>query len=187
MNPGSDPYLTPSTGLRNRLARLAWGIVWLTLFRPSPRPCHAWRAMLLRLFGARLGENARIYPNVEIWAPWNLHGEDLVAIANEAIIYNPAPLFLGSHCVISQQAYLCGASHDIRDPAFPMIWKPISIGAYAWVCARSTVQMGVTVGEGAVLALGAVATRDLPPWTVNAGVPARVVGTRPHVARPAPK
>lgn len=181
MNESHDPYLRANTSLRSRLGRLLWGTVWLLLFRPSPRPLHAWRAFLLRLFGAKLGPNARIYANVKIWAPWNLIGEDLVAIADEAIIYNPAPLFLGSHCVISQQAYLCGATHDYKDPAFPMIWKPIHIGAYAWICARSTVQMGVTVGDGAVLGLSAVATRDLDPWTVYAGIPARAVGSRPPV------
>ena len=175
-----DPYLRKNTSARNRLARLAWSIVRATLFRPSPRPLHAWRAFLLRLFGARIGPHARIYPRVDIWAPWNLVCEDVVAVADEAIIYNPAPVHLGSHCVISQQAYLCGASHDLRDPAFPMIWAPIRIGAYAWVCARATVQMGVEVGEGAVLALGAVATRDLDAWTVYAGVPAKPVGRRPR-------
>lgn len=176
----ADPYLRPNTSRSSKLQRLVWQVVYVLLFRPSLRPMHAWRGMLLRLFGAKLGPNPRIYPKVEIWAPWNLVGEDLVAVADGAIIYNPAPVFLGSHCVVSQEAYLCGASHDIRDPGFPMIWKPIRVEAYAWVCARSTVQMGVTVGEGAVLALGAVATRDLPPWTVHAGVPAKQVGVRPR-------
>jgi putative colanic acid biosynthesis acetyltransferase WcaF len=178
MNAGTDPYLRPSLSRRNRAARLAWGVVWLLLFRPSPRPFHAWRAMLLRLFGARIGRKVHIYPNVSIWAPWNLHCDDVSAIADGAIVYNPATVELGSHSVVSQQAYLCGASHDLHDPAFPMIWKPIRIGAYAWVCARSTVQMGLTVGEGAVLALGAVATHDLDPWTIYAGIPARKVGMR---------
>lgn len=173
-----DPYLQSSQSLVNRLGRLAWGIVEWLLFRPSPRPAHAWRAALLRLFGARLGPHCHIYPGARIWAPWNLHCDDAACIADGAVVYNPAPVRLGSHAVVSQQAYLCGAGHDIDDPAFPMVSRPIRIGAYAWVAARATVQAGVSVGEGAVLALGSVATRDLAPWTVYAGVPARPLRAR---------
>ncbi|MBY0468527.1 MAG: putative colanic acid biosynthesis acetyltransferase, partial [Burkholderiaceae bacterium] len=77
-----------------------------------------------------------------------------------------------------QDAYLCGATHDIDDPAFPMVSAPIVIGPYAWVCARAVVCPGVTVGEGAVLGLAGVATRDLEAWTVYGGVPARLLRAR---------
>lgn len=178
----ADPYLRPSTGLANRCGRFIWGFVQATLFRWSPRPCHAWRATLLRLFGARIGPHCHIYPGARIWAPWHLVCEDVVAIADEAIVYNPATVTLGSHAIVSQQAYLCGATHDYDDPAFPMTWAPITIGRYAWICARATVQSGVTVGDGAILGLGAVATRDLEAWSIYAGIPARKVKLR---ARPA--
>lgn len=180
----SDPYLTPALPLGNRLMRLVWGIANAVLFRPSPRPMHAWRGMVLRLFGAKLGANMRIYPGATIWAPWNLICEDLVAIADGATIYNPKPIRLGTHAIISQEAYLCGATHDYEDPAFPLVAAEISIGAYAWICARATVQPGVTVGEGAVLALGSVATRNLDPWTVYAGVPARKIKSRTLRGKP---
>ena len=139
--------------------------------------------MLLRCFGARIASRCHIYPGCRIWAPWNLHCDDAVAIADEATVYNPAPVHLGSHAIVSQQAYLCAADHDIDDPAFPMTWQPIRIGAYAWVCARATVTAGVTMGDGAVLALGAVATTALDPWTVYAGVPARPIRARRWHAR----
>jgi putative colanic acid biosynthesis acetyltransferase WcaF len=102
----------------------------------------------------------------------------MVAIADDAIVYNPSQIRLCSHAIVSQQAYLCGASHDIDDVAFPLISAPIVIEAYAWICARATVQMGVVVHEGAVLALGGVATSDLAAWTVHGGVPARPVKSR---------
>ena len=178
----SDPYLRANATWRDRVARALWRLVYVTLFRWSPRPLHGWRALLLRLFGAQLGRNCHIYPGADVWAPWNLRCEDVVAIADGAVVYNPAPIFIGSHAVVSQQAYLCGASHDYRHPAFPMLSAPIRIGRRAWICARATVQMGVTVGDGTVLALGAVATRDLAPWTVYAGIPARPVGERPRAA-----
>ncbi|MEI6719642.1 MAG: hypothetical protein WCO67_02675 [Betaproteobacteria bacterium] len=143
---------------------------------------HAWRAFILRCFGARLGADCHVYPSARIWAPWNLICESAVAIADGAEIYNPKPISLGSHSIVSQHAYLCGATHDLNDPGFPMISEPIRIGAYAWICARATVQMGVTVGEGAVLGLGSVATRDLDAWSIYAGIPARRIKDRPRHA-----
>ncbi len=175
---GRDPYLQSSTSLGNRLARACWGVVWLLLCRVSPRPLHAWRGLVLRIFGARLGPHCHVYPAASIWAPWNLSCEDAVCIADGAVVYNPRPVHLGSHAVVSQQAFLCGAGHDIDDAAFPMVCQPIHIGAYAWIGARATVCAGVTVGEGAVLGLGGVATRDLQAWTVYAGVPARALRQR---------
>jgi putative colanic acid biosynthesis acetyltransferase WcaF len=173
-----DPYRIPAFPASNRLVRLVWGVVYACLFRPSPRPFHLWRSFLLRCFGAKLGKHCHIYPKARIWSPGNLTCDDVVAIADDAVIYNPAPIILGSHAIISQQAYLCGATHDYEDPAFPPRSLPISVGAHAWVCARATVQPGVSVGEGAVLALGAIATRDLEQWSVYAGVPARKIKNR---------
>jgi putative colanic acid biosynthesis acetyltransferase WcaF len=174
----ADPYLQPQTGLASRLGRALWGVVYTVLFRPSPRPMHAWRTFLLRCFGARIGPGCHIYAGCRIWAPWNLHCEDVVAIADGAEIYNPWRVTIGSHATLSQQAYVCTASHDLDDPSFPMIGKPVAIGARAWICARAAVLPGVTVHEGAVLALGAVATRDLDPWIVYAGNPARQIRAR---------
>ncbi len=173
-----DPYLRPAFSFRDRLARQLWNICWLLLYRTSPRPLHSWRALLLRLFGAKMGPKCHFYPGSKIWAPWNLTCADLVAVGDGAEIYNPSPLRLGSHAIVSQGAYVCGATHDFDDPAFPLLAFSMNIGAYAWICARALVSPGVNVGEGAVLGLGSVATRDLEPWGVYAGVPAVKVKER---------
>jgi putative colanic acid biosynthesis acetyltransferase WcaF len=178
-----DSYLVPAFSLSNRLLRAAWGVVYVILFRTSPRPCHRWRAFLLKCFGAKLGRDVHIYPRARIWAPWNLNSAEKTTIADDAIVYNPEPVTLGSHAIVSQQAYLCGATHDYEDPEFPLIAFPMSIGSYAWVCARATVQPGVHVGEGAVLALGSIASKDLEAWTVYGGIPARKIKARRNIAR----
>jgi len=166
---------------RNRLGRLLWGVVAALLFRWTPRPAHAWRAWLLARFGARMGRRCHVYAGARIWAPWNLTCEDDAAIADGAEIYNLAPVHLGVHSVVSQGAFLCTATHDMHDPAFPLRVAPIRVARRGWVAARAVVLPGVTLGEGAVLGLGALATHDLPPWSVHAGVPARAVGRRePH-------
>lgn len=174
----ADPYTRPSFSFRNKLFRVVWGIVYNLLFKTSPRPFHEWRSFLLRCCGAKIGRKCRIYPLVRIWAPWNLICEDVVVVADEVIIYNPSPVYLNSHTTISQQAYLCGASHDYDGPDFKLISEPIYIEAYAWVCARATVQMGLTLKEGSILALGSIATKDLERWSVYAGIPARKIKKR---------
>jgi len=174
----ADPYHRPAFSIGDRARRLLWGIVRTLLYRPSPRPLHAWRAFLLRCFGAKLGPNCHFYPRARVWAPWNLICEDSVGVADEAEIYNPAPVYLGSHVILSQGAYLCGATHDYNDPGFPLIAYSMRLDAYAWVCARASVAPGVNLGEGSVLGLGSVATRDLAPWTIYAGVPAQKLKER---------
>jgi putative colanic acid biosynthesis acetyltransferase WcaF len=173
-----DPFLRPAFSPGSRLRRLVWGIACALLFRFSPRPMHGWRSFVLRLFGAKLGRHCHIYPGARIWAPWNLTCGEVVAVADGAVLYNPSPIYLGSHSTISQEAYLCGATHDYEDPDFSLTSSEIYIGEEAWICARATVQSGLRVGPGAVLALGSVATRDLEPWTVYAGVPARKIKQR---------
>jgi putative colanic acid biosynthesis acetyltransferase WcaF len=178
----ADPYLRPAFVASDRARRLAWNLCWALLYRPSPRPMHAWRAFLLRRFGATMGPGCHFYPASKIWAPWNLACADLVTVADGVEIYNPAPIRLGSHSILSQGAFLCGATHDYDDPAFPLLAYAMEVGAYAWVCARASVAPGVCVGEGAVLGLGSVATRDLEPWTIYAGVPAVKVKDRKRSA-----
>lgn len=167
-----DPYLRPAFSLTNRLQRLVWGIVWLIFYRISPRPLHAWRSMLLRLFGAKMGPNCHFYPGSIVHSPWNLICADQVTAGDGAEIYNPSPMKFGSHAILSQGCYVCGATHDFDDPAFPLMAYAMEVGAYAWICARASVGPGVNVGEGAVLGLGSVATRNLEPWTVYGGSPA---------------
>jgi putative colanic acid biosynthesis acetyltransferase WcaF len=84
-------------------------------------------------------------------------------------------ILIGEGAVISQDAYLCAASHDYADPDFPLIHGTIVIGKKAWVAARAIVLMGTTIGDRTVIGAGSVVTRDLPPDSVCVGNPARIV------------
>lgn len=173
-----NPYHRASFNRKNRLARLVWQIVYVLFYRTSPRSMFAWRGLLLRAFGAQIGSGCHFYPGGKIWAPWNLTCEDCCTLADGAEIYNPSRIHLGSHCIVSQHAYVCGATHDYNHPDFPMVSYQMHLGAYSWICARASVSPGVNVGAGAVLGLGSVATQDLEPWTVYSGVPAVAIKPR---------
>ena len=176
--PEIDAHSGPSFSVGNRLARLAWGVVYATLFRWSPRPLHAWRALLLRMFGAKLGEGCHIYPKAVIWAPWNLECAEQVGVADGAIIYNQALIRLGKRVVISQGAHLCSGTHDYSDSNFPLVAYPITVGDHAWIAADAFVHPGVTIGEGAVIGARAVVTKDMPAWMVCAGHPCQPMKPR---------
>lgn len=168
----ADPYLRPAFDSRKRARRAVWNLCYTLLYRMSPRPLHGWRTFLLRRFGARMGPNCHFYPRSKVWAPWNLVCADNVTAADGAEIYNPAPVQFGSHAILSQDAFVCGATHDYDDLRFPLLAYAMEFGAYSWICARAMVAPGVNLGEGAVLGLGSVATRDLEPWGIYAGSPA---------------
>ena len=145
----ADAYLRPAFPLHLRLRRLGWNVVRLLFYRLSPRPFHGWRAMLLRCFGARMGANCHFYPRSKVWAPWNLVCADQVTAADGAEIYNPVTVTFGSHAILSQDSYICGATHDYDDPAFPLIAFAMHVGSYSWICARASVTPGINVGDGA--------------------------------------
>ena len=92
--------------------------------------------------------------------------------------YSVAPIVLGDQVTVSQGVRLCTAGHDISSPIMELTYKPIVVGANAWVAAWSIVMPGIMIGEGAVVAAGAVVTKDVEPWTVVGGNPARFLKKR---------
>lgn len=162
----------------NKAGRVLWAVIWCLFFRTSPRFLFGWRRVLLRCFGSTVGKNARISPSVRIWAPWNLSVGDEASIAHDVDCYCVDRLTIGNHASVSQYAFLCTASHDISDPHMRLVTAPVVVADQAWICAGAFVGMGVTVNEGAVVGAMSVVTRDVAPWTVVAGNPARVIRVR---------
>ena len=157
-----------------QVGRVLWACAW-PLFRLSPRVMWGWRRMLLRAFGAKVGENAHIYPSVRVTIPWNLEIGDQAAVGDHAILYALGPIRIGARATISQYAHLCAGTHDWRDPSMPLVKSPLEIGEDAWVCADAFVGPGVKVGEGAILGARGVAVKDLAPRTINGGNPAVLI------------
>jgi len=157
--------------------RVLWGAGrWA--FRLSPRPCFGWRRFVLRCFGASIGKHVNTYPSTWIYFPWNLTVGDWSALGEQAFIYNLGPVTLGEKVTISHRAQLCAGTHDYTDPALPLLKPPIVIQNQAWICADAFVGPGVTVGEGAIVGARAVVVKNVAPWTIVAGNPARVVKQR---------
>lgn len=162
----------------NKFWRILWQIIWLLLFRPSPRPFHRWRCFLLRAFGATLGQGVHPYPSARIWAPWNLKMGDHSCLGDHTDCYCVGKITIGPGSTISQYSFLCTASHDYDDPSLPLTTAPITIGERVWIAADVFVGPGVTIGNGAVVGARSAIFRDVEPWTVVAGNPARIIKKR---------
>ncbi|ADM10312.1 hypothetical protein PB2503_11324 [Parvularcula bermudensis HTCC2503] len=173
------PTLTPPPSIGNKLRRLAFQLAWAVFARWTPAPLHAWRCRILRLFGAQIAGGAAVYPDVTIWAPWNLQLAAGACLGPGVDCYNVAQVSIGRDTTVSQRTYICTASHDHRDPAFPLVTAPVQIGAKGWLAAEAFVGPGVEIGEGVVAAARSVIVRSVPAWTVVAGNPAHSVATRP--------
>lgn len=174
----TDAYIRPIFSTSSKIKRLTWQFIWFILCRYSPSPFHKWRCFILKLFGAKLGKNNFIYPNCKIWAPWLLETEDVATIGPRVELYNPGGVFLGHHSIISQDAYICGATHDYNSANFTYIMKKIYIMPYAWICSKAIVLPGVTCNEGSVLAAAAITSKDLEAWSVYGGNPAKKIKER---------
>lgn len=167
------------TSIRFKFVRLFWDITWTIFARPLPRQMgRRWKNFLLRLFGADIHPTASVYSKASIKFPPNLTMEANTVIGPDTDISNLAMVTLKEGAVISQKSYLCTQSHDINTPAHTLICAPITIGKNAWVAADAYIGMGVTIGEGAVVGARASVYRDVEPWTVVGGNPAKKISVR---------
>ena len=170
---------------------IAKAIAYLTNHIIAHIPCfairHAWYRVAV---GVSLGRGASVFMGC-YWYFYRPFGRNPqpVAIGDHTIINRRCTLDargglrLGANVSISPEVSLITSSHRCDDPAFGVEDRPIVIEDYAWVGSRATILPGVTIGRGAVVAAGAVVTKDVPPLAVVGGVPAKIIGQRtcdPH-------
>lgn len=162
----------------HRLKRICWAIINKSVFRIcGGRIGWPLRKLILQAFGAKIDKKAYIYANCIIFAPWNLC-VGRACIGPNTEIYNKAPISIGDDSVISQGSFLCAASHDITSVMLPLKTAPITIKNNVWVASDAFVGMGVTLGDGAVVGARAAVFKDVEPWNVVGGNPAKVIKKR---------
>jgi len=174
-----NPKYENHLGLKHQLVRLLWMCTWTLLASWIPRSClSGWKRFLLRLFGAKLDDTAVVYSTTKVYFPANLIMGRNSCLADDVLCYNVAPISIGDDATVSQGAFLCTASHDVESRSHSLITSPIVIGQKAWVAARAYVGMGVTVGEGAVVGATASVYKNVDPWTIVGGNPAKFIKKR---------
>lgn len=158
--------------------RILWFYINAVIFKTSLIPFNWPKVQLLRLFGASIGKAVIIKPCVNIKHPWLLHIGDHSWIGENVWIDNLVSVHIGSHACLSQGALLLTGSHNYKDVAFGLITGPIVLEDGVWIGAGTVVNLGITAGSHAVLAAGAVATKDLESWSVYQGNPAVKIRSR---------
>jgi putative colanic acid biosynthesis acetyltransferase WcaF len=172
-----DPHQGLVRG-RSRPVEAAWYLLKCVFFvTPLPFPSPV-KVFLLRWFGASIGRSVVIKPRVNIHFPWKLSIGDHTWIGEEVFILNFEPVNIGSHCCISQRAFLCTGNHDYRQPDMPYRNRPIIIEDGVWVGAQVFVSPGVTIGTEAVISAGSVVTKNQPPKMVCGGNPCAEIKDR---------
>jgi len=142
-----------------------------------------------RVLGVALDRSAGVHLGCYVWfyGPSQLRRDGLHIGARSRInrgccLDARGALRIGADVSVSRDVVILTASHGVADPAFAVEIRPVAIEDHAWIGTRAMVMPGVTIGRGAVVAAGAVVTRDVAPCTIVGGVPARPIGTRPEAA-----
>ncbi|MCG8400016.1 MAG: WcaF family extracellular polysaccharide biosynthesis acetyltransferase [Firmicutes bacterium] len=173
MQPEASPW-----PFRDKVARAVWMLIGQQLMRFSFHNWYAYRRLLLRLFGAKIGKNVVIRPSVHIEIPWMLEAKEGASIGDNAIIYCLGKITIGERAIISQYAHLCAGTHDYTDHTFKLIRTPIIIGDDCWVGTDAFIGPGVEVGTLSVVGARSSVYKNIPPSKVAAGNPAKVIKDR---------
>jgi putative colanic acid biosynthesis acetyltransferase WcaF len=171
------PESSPWT-FREKVRRAIWMLVGKPLFRASFHNWYGWRNWLLRRFGARIGNEVRIRPSVNIEIPWNLDIRDGVTVGDHAILYSLGMIVIGERTIVSQYAHVCAGTHDYTHHEFPLIRDPVVVGADAWIGADAFVGPSVTIGSLSVLGARSSVYKDMDPRMVYVGNPAKPIKER---------
>lgn len=186
--PGSPPGSSArgrSFTWGNIAYRAVWNVTWLLLAAWTPPQLHCWRRFLLNLFGAKIAKGARVYGSARIWSPANLEMGKGAVLGWRSHCYSMGRIVIEDFAIVSQFVHLVSGTHDTESANFQLMTRPIRVCSHAWLASSCFIGPGVTVHEGAVLGARGVAFRDLAPWTIHAGNPARAIRPRTNFTAPA--
>jgi acetyltransferase-like isoleucine patch superfamily enzyme len=164
--------------LKFRVWLLLHGAKYLMLFGIGRIPSHFLRCSFYTFFGMHIGSKATIYSGAEIRRPECIVIGDGTIIGHDAKLDGRHGICIGKNVNFSTGVWIWTAQHDYNDPAFGDIGGTVTIGDNAWLSCRVTILPNVTIGEGAVVAAGAVVTKDVEAYTVVGGIPAKKIGER---------
>jgi len=162
----------------SRFKRSFWFLVNAVFLQNPIVPFSSLKVFLLRTFGAKIGKNVVVKPNVNIKYPWNLSIGDNSWIGEKVWIDNLGKVTIGKNVCLSQGAFLLCGNHDYKKEAFDLMIKEIHLEDGVWIGAKATVCPGVTCKSHSVLAVGSIATSDMESYFIYQGNPALKIKER---------
>ena len=162
----------------NRIANILLELEVYCLYLVGKIPSHHFRRFFYRLSGIKIGKGATIHMLARFYDPKNIAiGIDTI-VGEEAVLDGRAKLTIGNHVAIASQVMIYNSKHDINDPNFAAVDGPVVIEDYVFIGPRAIILPGINIGKGALVAAGALVTKDAPPVAIVAGVPAKIIGQR---------
>ena len=141
-------------------------------------PSHSLRKIYYQAASIRIGKASVIHMGARFYDPSNIEiGEDTI-IGEDAVLDGRDKLKIGNHVALASGVMIFNSQHEIDDEHFSPSSAPVIIEDYVFIGPRAIIQPGVKIGRGAIVAAGAVVTKDVPPFTIVGGVPAKTIGER---------
>lgn len=141
-------------------------------------PSHIVRRFFYRLAGIKIGAGSAIHVGARFYNPANISiGQDTI-IGEFAVLDGRDRLYIGSHVDIASEVMIYNSQHDIHSTDFHAISEPVHIDDYVFIGPRAIILPGVTIGKGAVVAAGAIVTKNVADFEIVGGTPAKVIGER---------
>ncbi len=141
-------------------------------------PIHHFRRFCYRLSGMKIGRGSALHTGIRLYDPRHIViGEDTI-IGEGTVLDGRDQLKIGNHVAVATEVMIYNSEHDLNDNDFSPIEAPVHIEDYVFIGPRAIILPGVTVGRGAIVAAGAVVTKDVPPYAIVGGVPAKIIGER---------
>lgn len=175
------PIQTNALPKKEKLKNFVWCIVNRTLFRCTPSHFSVfrkYRIWLTRIFGSKIDYSCNLHPTCKIEYPWNISMGQLSSLGEDCWAYAMDKVNIGEKTCIGKDVYLLTGSHDVSSPIFKLVTKPITIGSAVWIATGATILQNVTIGDGAVVGATASVYKNVEPWTVVGGNPAKEIKIR---------
>ncbi len=141
-------------------------------------PFHTVRKLFYQAGGVRIGKRSYIHMGAKFYNPWGVTIGFGTIIGDHCVLDGRAPLRIGSHVDIASEVMIFNSEHDVESEGFDPIEEPVEIGDYVFVGPRAIILAGVKIGRGAVVAAGAVVTKNVGEFEIVGGVPAKSIGER---------
>ena len=151
---------------------------WISVTIIKHIPSKTFRMWLLRIAGAKISTSVSMFASVDVRNPKGLIIEEGCSIGPKVLLDARSGLVLHRNVTVAYDSIIWTLHHDMNSLSFQAIGGPVEIGEYAWICSRSIILPGIKIGKCAVVASGAVVTKDVEDYAIVAGIPARVIGKR---------
>lgn len=162
----------------DKIYRLVWRITSLFFFAPFSLPFfNGWRIFLLKIFGARIGKYCNVYASAYIPSPRNLI-MGTHSTLGPGVQLHFGKTIIGNKVTISQRTYLCSATHETNSLNVPFVAGEIIIKDFVWIAAEAFIMTNTIVGEGAIVGARSVVVKNVEPWTIVGGNPAKFIKNR---------